>query len=245
MQVLGIIPARYQSTRLPGKPLLDIAGKPMIQRVYEAARTAKLIDDIIIATDDFRILEAVQAFGAKAEMTAAVHPTGTDRLAEVAMRNPAEIVVNIQGDEPLIRGEVIDRVIQPLLDDPTLPMATARVVIDDELQAQEASVVKVVTDEQNNALYFSRALIPFPRNVGAAPFWKHVGLYVYRHDFLLNYINLPQTQLELAESLEQLRVLGHGYRIKVVEVKHDSVGVDTQEDLELVRRVFEKSGADF
>lgn len=239
MRVLGVIPARYQSTRLPGKPLSMIGNKTMIQWVYEGACTASLIDQVVVATDDNRIYEAVQNFGGAVEMTAANHPTGTDRLAEVAQRYQAEVIVNIQGDEPLIRGEVIDSIIQPLLDDNSLAMSTAKVRLTDEGQVGEPSVVKVVTDETGNALYFSRSPIPYPRNREKAVYWKHIGLYGYRRDFLLNYINLPQTGLELSESLEQLRALSYGYKIRVVEVERDSVGVDTPEDLERVRIILE------
>lgn len=241
MKVLGIIPARYQSTRLPGKPLLEIAGKPMIQWVYERAKTASLLDEVVVATDDFRIVDAVQKFGGRVELTAAVHPTGTDRLAEVAKRYPCDIVINIQGDEPLIQGMVIDAITKPLLDDAKLPMTTARVRLTDTQQIQEPSVVKVVTDDKGYALYFSRSPIPYPRNPGKAEYWKHIGLYGYRRDFLLQYIELPQSDLEIAESLEQLRVLSNGFRIKLVEVEQDSVGVDTQEDLERVRKILEKA----
>lgn len=212
-----------------------IGAKPMIQWVYEAAGTAALIDELVVATDDQRIFDTVVGFGGKAEMTAADHPTGTDRLAEVARRYQTELVVNIQGDEPLIQGAVIDSIIRPLLDDPGLPMSTAKVRLTDPEQVQEASVVKVVTAENGDALYFSRSPIPYPRNAGQAFYWKHIGLYGYRKEFLLKYIGLSQSQLELAESLEQLRVLSNGYRIKVVEVERDSVGVDTPEDLERVR----------
>lgn len=212
-----------------------IGAKPMIQWVYEAAKTAALIDELVVATDDQRIYDTVVSFGGKAEMTAANHPTGTDRLAEVAQRYQTELVVNIQGDEPLIKGTVIDSIIKPLLEDPGLPMSTAKVRLTDPEQIKEASVVKVVTAENGDALYFSRSPIPYPRNAGQAVYWKHIGLYGYRKEFLLKYINLPQSQLELAESLEQLRVLSNGYRIKVVEVEQDSVGVDTPEDLARVR----------
>lgn len=212
-----------------------IGAKPMIQWVYEAAKTAALIDELVVATDDQRIYDTVVSFGGKAEMTAAAHPTGTDRLAEVAQRYQTELVVNIQGDEPLIKGTVIDSIIKPLLEDPGLPMSTAKVRLTDPEQIKEASVVKVVTAENGDALYFSRSPIPYPRNAKQAVYWKHIGLYGYRKEFLLKYIALPQSQLELAESLEQLRVLANGYRIKVVEVEQDSVGVDTPEDLERVR----------
>lgn len=235
MNVLGVIPARYQSTRLPGKPLSMIGSKPMIQWVYEAAQTATLIDELVVATDDRRIYDIVIGFGGKAELTAADHPTGTDRLAEVARRYQTELVVNIQGDEPLIQGAVIDSIIKPLMEEPGLPMSTAKVRLTDPEQVNEPSVVKVVTAVNGDALYFSRSPVPFPRNAEQAVYWKHIGLYGYRKDFLLKYVDLPQSELELAESLEQLRVLSNGYRIRVVEVGEDSVGVDTPADLERVR----------
>lgn len=237
MKVLGVIPARYHSTRLPGKPLLMIGTKPMIQWVYERACTARLVDEVWVATDDDRIAQAVRDFGGQVELTSLDHPTGTDRLAEVARRHPAEIIINIQGDEPLIQGDVIDAMVRPLADDPGLAMSTAKVLLTDPAQITEPSVVKVVTDERGDALYFSRAPIPFPRSATQAVYWKHIGLYGYRREFLLKYIELSQTGLERAESLEQLRALGHGYRIKVIEVAADTVGVDTLEDLERVRRL--------
>lgn len=211
----------------------------MIQWVYQAAKTALLIDELVVATDDQRIYDAVINFGGKAELTAAEHPTGTDRLAEVARRYQTELIVNIQGDEPLIQGVVIDSVIKPLLEEPGLPMSTAKVHLTDPEEVNDASVVKVVTAENGEALYFSRTPIPYPRNAEKAVYWKHIGLYGYRKDFLLKYVDLPQSQLELAESLEQLRVLSNGYRIRVVEVEQDSVGVDTPADLERVRELLE------
>lgn len=235
MNVLGVIPARYQSTRLPGKPLLMLGTKPMIQWVYEAAKTAALIDELVVATDDRRIYDTVIGFGGKAELTAADHPTGTDRLTEVARRYQTELVINIQGDEPLIKGAVIDSIIKPLLENRDLSVSTAKVRLIDPEQVNEPSVVKVVTAENGDALYFSRSPIPYPRKSEQAVYWKHVGLYGYRKEFLLKYVDLPQSGLELAESLEQLRVLSNGYRIRVVEVEQDSVGVDTPADLERVR----------
>lgn len=240
MNVLGVIPARYQSTRLPGKPLLMIGTKPMIHWVYEAAKTATLIDELVVATDDRRIYDTVTGFGGRAELTSAQHPTGTDRLAEVARRYQTELVINIQGDEPLIRGEVIDSIIKPLLENRDLPVSTAKVRLVDGEEINDASVVKVVTDVNDDALYFSRSPIPYPRKPEQAVYWKHIGLYGYRKDFLLKYVDLPQSGLELAESLEQLRILANGYRIRVVEVEEDSVGVDTPADLERVRALLAK-----
>jgi 3-deoxy-manno-octulosonate cytidylyltransferase (CMP-KDO synthetase) len=241
MKVLGVIPARFQSSRLPGKPLMLIGGKPMIQRVYENARAASCLDELIVATDDQRIYDTVVAFGGKVEMTAADHPTGTDRLAEVARRNQAEIIINIQGDEVMITGAVIDAVTRPLLDDPALVMITAKKRLTDPEQIKEASVVKVVTDAAGNALYFSRSPIPYPRNPQLAEYWQHIGLYGYRRDFLLQYSQMPQSTLELTESLEQLRALANGYRIRVAEVNFEAIGVDTPEDLERVRKIFDKN----
>jgi 3-deoxy-manno-octulosonate cytidylyltransferase (CMP-KDO synthetase) len=245
MKVLGVIPARYQSTRLPGKPLLDIAGKPMIQWVYESAQTASLLNEVVVATDDQRIYDAVKGFNGKVVMTAATHPTGTDRLAEVARKYDADLIINIQGDEPLIRGEVIDSIVKPLVDEPSLPMSTAKVRLTEQTQIEEPSVVKVVVDENGYALYFSRSPIPFPRKPETAEYWKHVGLYGYRREFLLKYVELPQTKVELTESLEQLRVLSYGFKIKVIEVKQDSVGVDTPDDLERVRAILENKNFRF
>lgn len=239
MKVLGIIPARYNSTRLPGKPLMMIGNKPMIQWVYENARQATLVDDLIVATDDRRIFDTVAGFGGKVEMTSADHPTGTDRLAEVARRNPAEIIINIQGDEVMINGTVIDAVTRPLLEEPELVMTTAKSRLTDPDLIKEPSVVKVVTDNQGYALFFSRSPIPYPRDSQMAEYWKHIGLYGYRRDFLLGYSQLPQSRLELAESLEQLRALANGYRIKVAEVDYEAVGVDTPADLARIREMLE------
>jgi 3-deoxy-manno-octulosonate cytidylyltransferase (CMP-KDO synthetase) len=243
MKVLGVIPARFQSTRLPGKPLMLIGAKPMIQWVYENASQAALLDGVIVATDDQRIYDTVKGFGGNVEMTAAEHPTGTDRLAEVARRHEAELIINVQGDEVLIEGGVIDAIARPLLEDETLVMTTAKTRIIHPEILQEPSVVKVVTDDQGYALYFSRAPIPYPRYPEKAEYWMHIGLYGYRRDFLLKYSQLPQSHLELTESLEQLRVLTNGYRIKVAEVDYNSVGVDTPEDLERVREIVSRRRA--
>lgn len=236
--IIGIIPARYRSTRLPGKPLIDLAGKTMIQRVYEGASKARLLNRVIVATDDERILETVQSFGGEAVMTSPHHPTGTDRLAEVAQGVACDLVVNIQGDEPLIDGATIDAVIEPLLIDASIPMGTAMMREDDPKILAESSVVKVVTDSDGFAMYFSRSLIPYPRQGGE--FFKHIGMYVYRREFLLQLNQLPQAPPEVMESLEQLRVLYHGYRIKVTEVQGRFIGVDTPEDAALVRTILEE-----
>lgn len=242
MNIIGIIPARYGSTRLEGKPLKDICGKPMIQRVYEAAQGAKLLDQVYVATDDQRIIAAVENFGGNVRLTSVDHKTGTDRIAEVAAALDAEIVVNLQGDEPLLNPAMIDEVIQPLLTEPDLPMSTLCVPILEEEALHDPNVVKAVFDQRGNALYFSRSLIPYPRKKENFQAYEHLGLYAYRKSFLMTYITLPQTRLEINESLEQLRVLESGYRLKIAVSSHpyDGVSVDTQEDLERVREIVKK-----
>jgi len=239
MRTIGIIPARYGSTRLEGKPLKDIGGKPMIQRVYEAAQQAQWLDQVYVATDDARIVAAVEQFGGNVRLTSADHKTGTDRIAEVAAELEVEIVVNLQGDEPLVNPAMIDEVIQPLVDDSHLPMSTLCVPILDEEALHDPNVVKVVFNQKGDALYFSRSLIPYPRKRDNFQAYEHLGLYAYRKDFLLTYIALPQSRLEINESLEQLRVLEAGYQLKVVVSAHPYAGVsvDTQEDLEKVRQI--------
>lgn len=240
MKVLCVIPARYASTRLPGKPLKDIEGKPMVVRVYERASKAKRVSETLVATDDQRIYDAVLAHGGKAQMTRADHPTGTDRLAEVAASRPdADLIVNVQGDEPLIDPGLIDQLAVCFEQDRELQMATVKTEISDAAEQKNPNNVKVVTDRDGYALYFSRSLLPYPRHDGT-PVYKHIGIYAYRRDFLLQYAKMPETPLEHAESLEQLRALENGYRIKVVETSSKFVGVDTEEDLEKVRAIYEK-----
>jgi 3-deoxy-manno-octulosonate cytidylyltransferase (CMP-KDO synthetase) len=240
---VAIIPARFHSTRLPGKPLADIGGRPMIEHVYRRAAASPSVDAVVVATDDERVRAAVEAFGGVAWMTRADHRSGSDRLAEVAAEIDCELIVNVQGDEPLLPPEMIDEVIAPLEIDPSIPMGTLCCPIDDDDLASP-NVVKVVRDRAGFALYFSRAPIPFVRDASGrpAPARKHIGLYVYRREFLLQFARLAPTPLELAESLEQLRALEHGFRIMTVETSHDSVGVDTQADLERARRLL-ASGA--
>ena len=241
MKVLCIIPARYASTRLPGKPLSMIAGKPMIQHVYERACQAQLPNEVVVATDNELVEKAVLDFGGKAVMTSPDHPSGTDRLAEVALMYPdVDVIVNVQGDEPMIPPEVIDRLAEAFNGDADLNMATMKVVMDEE-DYENPAAVKVVTDQQGYALYFSRSLMPYPRNKpeGFIVF-KHVGIYAYRRNFLLKYAALAPTPLEKAESLEQLRALENGYKIKVLESDFQGIGVDTPEDLAAVNALFEK-----
>ena len=244
MKVLCIIPARYASTRLPGKPLRDIAGKPMIVRVYERALQARLVQDVVVATDDERIRTVVEAHGGHAVMTRADHATGTDRLAEAAARmTDYDLIINVQGDEPLIEPSVIDALVEPFLADDRLAMATAKTEITDEEEQENPNNVKVITDKSGNALYFSRARIPYAR-VPGAKVYKHIGIYAYRRDFLLAYARMAQTPLELSESLEQLRALENGYRIRVVETDAVFIGVDTEEDLAAVNEAYRRYAAD-
>lgn len=251
MKVIAIIPARYNSSRLPGKPLLEIGGKAMILRVVECATAVKSIHQVIVATDDQRIFEVVTEAGFEVVMTSPDHQTGTDRLAEVAENIDAEIIVNVQGDEPFIEAATIEAALEPLLLDEKMMMATTCEPIDSVADVMNPNVVKVVRDKDNFALYFSRNPIPYLRSevqshgsienaLHAQPellksFFKHTGLYVYRREFLLQYAKMAPTFLEQAEALEQLRVLENGFRIKVIEVAHRSVGIDTPEDLEKAR----------
>jgi 3-deoxy-manno-octulosonate cytidylyltransferase (CMP-KDO synthetase) len=237
--VIAIIPARYQSTRLPAKSLADIAGRPMIEHVYRRASEARLVDGVIVATDDERIARAVAAFGGTAWMTRADHPSGTDRLAEVAAALTCRVVVNVQGDEPMIDPRIIDAVVEPLVADPRLEMATACRPLRDCDEFTNPNVVKVVRGDGGRALYFSRAPVPWPAATPASPAAAarvHVGLYAYRRDILLRLAALPPAALEQIESLEQLRALAGGIGIHVVDTDHDSVGVDTPEDLARVRQ---------
>ena len=241
MKVLCVIPARYASTRLPGKPLSMIAGKPMIQHVYERACQAQLPNEVVVATDNELVEKAVLDFGGKAVMTSPDHPSGTDRLAEVALMYPdVDVIVNVQGDEPMIPPEVIYRLAEAFNGDVDLNMATMKVVMDEE-DYENPAAVKVVTDQQGYALYFSRSLMPYPRNKPEGfKVFKHVGIYAYRRNFLLKYAALAPTPLEKAESLEQLRALENGYKIKVLESDFQGIGVDTPEDLAAVNALFEK-----
>lgn len=247
MEVIGVIPARYDSTRLAGKVLADIAGKPMVQRVWERAKQALLLDDLIIACDDQRVMDAAKSFGAKAVMTAKQHTCGTDRICEVVNPLEVNVVINIQGDEPLVHPTMIDTVARALLDDPTVTMATIMKRLDNLDELNDPNVVKVVVDKHFNALYFSRAVIPFcsaQAEVKAPIYYKHIGLYGYTKDFLFIFKNFPRSELEKTERLEQLRVLQEGFRIKVTETKYDTISVDTPEDLAKVAQYFKSHAAD-
>ncbi len=234
-KVIGVIPARYSSSRLPGKMLALIAGKPLIQWVYEHACQSSLLDDLLVAVDDQRVLDCVLGFGGKAVMTSSKHKSGTDRIAEAVEKISTDIVVNIQGDMPFIATQMIDETVRPLIEQPEIHIATLKMLIPSESYA-DPSVVKVVTDEQGFALYFSRSLLPYPRVCENLRVYEHIGLYVYRKDFLFEFANMPQTYLERIESLEQLRVMERGYKIMVVETKCPDANlrgfmVDTREDL--------------
>jgi 3-deoxy-manno-octulosonate cytidylyltransferase (CMP-KDO synthetase) len=243
VKVLGIIPARFASTRFPGKPLVSIQGKTLLQRTFENAYQASLLDKLLVATDDVRIAEHVQQFGGHVVMTSLSCPTGTDRLAEVLQQYPeflkAEAIVNIQGDEPCLNPRAIDAAVKLLLQDTQASMATIVTPLKTEEEAFNPSIVKCVLDQQHNALYFSRSLIPSNKKQhfnSQGPYYRHIGLYVYRPTFLLRYQTLNPTPLQLEEDLEQLKVLEHGYRIKVAITDEAGIGVDTPEDLNKVEQ---------
>lgn len=235
MKKVVIIPARYEATRLPGKPLLRETGKPLIQYVWERACAAKGIHRVIVATDDERIRRAVEGFGGECRMTRGDHASGTDRIAEVADGLDADVVVNVQGDEPDMDSRTIERVSEGVGED--VPMSTAAAVMTDPDDVDDPNKVKVVLDRNGCALYFSRAAIPFIRDgradlEGPSPYLWHMGIYAYRRDFLLGYHDLPRTRLETLEKLEQLRALAAGYRIRVIVLDRPSPGIDTPEDYE-------------
>lgn len=235
MKVSVVIPARYASTRFEGKPLAMLLGKPMIQHVFERSLEAKGVDSVIVATDDVRIFDAVKGFGGEAFMTSSDHSTGTDRLAEVALGLDSDLIVNVQGDEPLISPQMIESAIDALKDSPLASMSTLKYKITDVDDINSPSVVKVVVDRDDFALYFSRHAIPFNRDGATGSdmpaYYKHVGLYVYRRDFLRKFAGMDSTPLENAEKLEQLRAIENGYRIKVATTEYDTIGVDEPQDL--------------
>ena len=238
-----VIPARYGSTRLPGKPLVPLAGTSMIQRVYERAKLSKLAARVIVATDDDRIIKAVQAFGGEARMTRTEHRTGTERVAEVAAHTDGQVFVNVQGDEPLLNPEVVDAAITALLEDAATSVASVATPIKTPSDIMDPNVVKTVLDFDENALYFSRAPIPWLRDAAAkmeVRHLKHLGLYFFQRDALLEYPPLPQGPLEKIEQLEQLRWLENGYKIRIAEVEHDSVSVDVPDDIPKVERLLQK-----
>lgn len=244
MEIIGIIPARYSSSRLEGKVLAEIAGKPMIRHVWERARRAKLLDDLLVACDDERVADTVKGFGGRAVMTAKAHTCGTDRIAEVVYPLDVKGVINIQADEPLLEPVMIDQLAQSLLEEDPVPMVTLAKRIEKEGEINDPNVVKVVFDRNNLALYFSRAAIPHRAagsGIASPVYYKHVGMYGYTKDFLFTYKNMPPSSLEKTEKLEQLRVLESGHRIKVIETRYDTVGVDTADDLERVKAAIESA----
>ena len=239
-QVVVVIPARYASSRLPGKPLVLLGGKPMVQRVYERAKLAQTVTRVVVATDDQRIVDAVKAIGAEARMTRSDHRTGTERIAEVAAHEGGDIFVNVQGDEPLIDPASIDTAVGALLEEPAAQVATVATPVRHKADIMDPNVVKVVLDFDGNALYFSRAPVPWIRDTQqnlTVKYWKHLGLYVFQKDALLEYPTLPHGELEKIEQLEQLRWLENGWKIRVAEVAHDSVSVDVPEDVARVEKL--------
>ena len=244
MKAVGIIPARLASTRLAQKVIVDICGKPMLQHVWERARKAGSLDEVIIAADDKTVADIARGFGAKVVFTSVDHRSGTDRLTEVVNPLDVKVLVNIQADEPLVHPAMINNLVMVLLENPDLVMATLIKRITDESDLQDPSVVKVVTDKNGFAMYFSRAAIPYNRQAGQGSFltqshYKHLGLYAYTKDFLFTFTNMPSSKLETIEKLEQLRVLENGYRIKTVETSYEMISVDTQEDLDKIRRLLQ------
>jgi 3-deoxy-manno-octulosonate cytidylyltransferase (CMP-KDO synthetase) len=236
VRVLGVIPARYASVRLPGKPLVMIAGQPLVQRVYERARLARRLDAVLVATDDERIAAAVRAFGGECVLTRHDHASGTDRIAEVAAMRSEDLFVNVQGDEPLIEPAAIDQLVAAFDGDAAreIAVATLCVRLQNSADALDPHIVKVVRDARDHALYFSRAPIPYSRDQRSphsAAYFKHLGIYAYRRDALLAYTRLPKGALEAAEQLEQLRFLENGFRVRVLETPFDSVSVDVPEDV--------------
>ena len=246
-RVLVIIPARWASSRFPGKPLANISGVPMVQRVVEQAKKAKSVSEVIVATDDSRILNLVEENGGTAIMTSAGHESGTDRVAEVARERDCDIVVNVQGDEPLIPPQNIDQVVKPLIEDSSISVTSLRILIQDTNDLLNKNITKVVVDRFDSALYFSKAPIPWDRDswsegmdnfssLSSSKWFKHIGLYAYRKQFLLEYSSLPTSPLEKIGKLEQLRILENGFLIKVVETQLDSIGVDSQADIKIIEK---------
>jgi len=242
-KVVVVIPARYGATRLPGKPLVLLGGKTMIERVYERAKLAQRVSRVIVATEDDRIRKAVEAFGGEARMTRPDHRTGTERVAEVAAHEEGDVFVNVQGDEPLLDPVAIDIAVDALLEEPAAQIATVATPVKTPGDIMDPNVVKTVLDFDGNALYFSRAPIPWVRDaankVHVRPL-KHLGLYVFQRDALLEYPTLPQGELEKIEQLEQLRWMENGWKIRVAEVEHDAVSVDVPEDVERVEKLLQK-----
>lgn len=242
MKFLGVIPSRYASTRLEGKPLKDICGHTMIEWVYKRTKLSNL-DEVVVATDDERIYKEVEKFGGKAILTRKDHENGTSRIAEVCEKySDYDVIVNVQGDEPLIEPDMINSIIESFKNDSTISMSTLKYKLDKMEDIENPNYVKVITDKKGYALYFSRSVIPYPRKLDIQNYYKHVGIYGYKREFVIEYAKMEPTPLELSESLEQLRALENGYRIKVMETPYKILGVDTQEELEKVREHIKNNG---
>ena len=241
LKTAAVIPARYASSRFPGKALAEILGEAMIVRVYRSVAECELIDQVYVATDDLRIKNTVEKAGGKAIMTSANHQSGTDRIAEAAAEIDAELIVNVQGDEPLIKAQSIAQAVKPFAKEEELKMSTLKRKITAQ-KAEDPDLVKVITDQDDYALYFSRSAIPYYRDAEAEEknYYQHIGLYVFRKDFLLKYAEMERTPLEKAESLEQLRALENGFRIKVLETDASLIGVDRREDIKKVEKVLKQ-----
>ncbi|MDD7392707.1 MAG: 3-deoxy-manno-octulosonate cytidylyltransferase [Fusobacterium gastrosuis] len=241
MKFLGIIPARYSSTRLEAKPLKKIHGHTMIEWVYKRAKKSEL-HDLVVATDDKRIYDEVISFGGKAIMTSEIHPNGTSRIAEVCEKmDDYDVIINIQGDEPLIEADMINSLINTFKENKDLVMATLKHKLNSKEEIENPNSVKVICDKNNYAIYFSRSVIPYPRKNENISYYKHIGIYAYKRDFVIEYSKMPSSPLEEAESLEQLRVLENGYKIKVLETSHSLIGVDTEQNLQDVIAYIEKN----
>lgn len=241
MKFLGIIPARYSSTRLEAKPLKKIHGHTMIEWVYKRAKKSEL-HDLVVATDDKRIYDEVISFGGKAIMTSETHPNGTSRIAEVCEKmNDYDVIINIQGDEPLIEADMINSLINTFKENKDLVMATLKHKLNSKEEIENPNSVKVICDKNNYAIYFSRSVIPYPRKNENISYYKHIGIYAYKRDFVIEYSKMLSSPLEEAESLEQLRVLENGYKIKVLETSHSLIGVDTEQNLQDVIAYIEKN----
>ena len=234
MKTVAVIPARWASTRFEGKVLADINGKPMIEHVWRRVKEAQNIDEVLIACDDEKVKNAAENFGASVVMTSPDHPSGSDRIAEAVKDSEAEIILNVQGDEPLIDPKLIDELTLALQGDDSSVMATAIKLIDNDEDLENPNVVKAVVDKHGHALYFSRSTIPYDRDGERCEAYKHLGIYAYRREFLLEYVKMPQSVLEKTERLEQLRVLENGFKIKTIVTDMETIGVDTPEDLEKV-----------
>ena len=238
-RILGVIPSRFASTRLAGKPLLDICGKPMVEHVYRRAVASGVFFRVVIATDDERIYDAAERFGGDVLITRSDHPDGSSRVAEVARSIDTDYVLNIQGDEPMIDPRMLKELSEGIISDPGADSATVCVPITNDKDFNNPNIVKVVTDQRGRALYFSRSPIPFRRSIAGCPIWEHLGIYAFTKEFLLKFVELPPTPLMKEESLEQLRILEHGYTMAVIPTKYPSLGpnVNTEEDLQIVRKI--------